>query len=215
MTEVRSLTNGGWFWIERAVIKTMAPRIGARGIAVYALLASMADRRQRCFPSQGYIARCLGCSPSTVSRAVRRLSELGLIRIGRKGFHFTYELLKAGPVTGTSRSSHGCTRDQSPVHTNKTQLTRLNNKMEIFNSFLPGRERGVEPESELKAELLARDLAVGLRDLGRLSLYRSYVYRFQETILRQCLSEVRSIPESRITRSRAALFAHLLTRHAP
>ena len=44
------------------------------GIAVYNVLASMANRNQECFPSQQYIADCLGCSRATINKTLKALA---------------------------------------------------------------------------------------------------------------------------------------------
>jgi len=82
--ETRGIHKGEWYWIHRAVIQEFIPRIGSMGLAVYNLLASMADRNQLCFPSQRYIAQTLGCSRTTVMKALRKLEGAALIRIERK-----------------------------------------------------------------------------------------------------------------------------------
>jgi biotin operon repressor len=93
--EVRDLRNGNWYWIHRAVIKEYTPKIGATGIAVYNFLASCADTRQSCFPSQKYIAEHLGYSRATVNKAIQVLEENKLIRIEKRSrYHCVYHLLK-------------------------------------------------------------------------------------------------------------------------
>jgi len=69
-THIRSLTEGSWYWVNKIIVQEYIPKIGSRGLAVYSFLASLADTSQRCFPSQRYIAKRLGCSRSTVNKAV-------------------------------------------------------------------------------------------------------------------------------------------------
>jgi hypothetical protein len=46
--EVRDLRNGYWYWIHKAVIQEYTQKIGAIGIAVYNLLASLANSTLCC-----------------------------------------------------------------------------------------------------------------------------------------------------------------------
>src|SRR3990172_6271236 len=93
--EVRSLKDGDWYWIQRAVIQDYTAKIGGTAIAVYNFLASLADRNQSCFPSQKYIARKIGYSRSTVNRAIKLLEEQSLIgKVKRSRYHCVYHLLK-------------------------------------------------------------------------------------------------------------------------
>jgi biotin operon repressor len=107
--EVRDLRNGNWYWIHRAVIKEYTPKIGATGIAVYNFLASCADTRQSCFPSQKYIAENLGYSRATVNKAIQVLEENNLIRIEKRSrYHCVYHLLKVRcKESKTKMSSEG------------------------------------------------------------------------------------------------------------
>ena len=71
----REMNAGEWYWVAKAVIQDYAPNIGSTAMAVYHLLASMADEKQCCFPSQKYIAQKLGCSRATVNQAVKTLAD--------------------------------------------------------------------------------------------------------------------------------------------
>lgn len=108
--EVRDLRNGDWYWIHKAVIQGYTQKVGAIGIAVYNLLASLAGRGQGCFPSQKYIARSLGYSRSYINEILKVLERNGLIRIEKKGrYHRIYHLLKVRcqPLTVTIRGTSG------------------------------------------------------------------------------------------------------------
>jgi biotin operon repressor len=94
---VREMNAGEWYWVAKAVIQNYTPRIGVTAMSVYHLLASMADKKQCCFPSQKYIAQKLGCSRATVNSAVKTLAEIKLIYIQRKQrYHHVYYLLNVG-----------------------------------------------------------------------------------------------------------------------
>jgi hypothetical protein len=56
------------------------PRIGIVPKALYALMATYADRTGRCYPSVQTLASGLGCTPRTVQRALADLVEAKVIR---------------------------------------------------------------------------------------------------------------------------------------
>ena len=117
--EVRDFKDGEWYWIHRALIP-YTKKVGLAGIAVYNVLASMADGNQGCFPSQKYIADLIGCTRSYVNRLIKSLEFNGLIGIERKGrFHRVYYLLKCQPL--------GTTAHESPNQTEETQVLSIVN----------------------------------------------------------------------------------------
>jgi len=59
----------------------------------------------------------------------------------------------------------------------------------------------------------ARELASTLNDWGSLELYEAYVLNYPEAILRTILTEVMSVPEHKIKKSRAALFTFLVKKY--
>jgi len=102
--EIRDLRNGDWYWIHKAVINDYVQKIGATGVIVYSFLASLANDRQSCFPSQKYIADKLGHSRATINRAMKRLEDSGLIRIEKRSrYHCVYHLLKVRCNTGETQ----------------------------------------------------------------------------------------------------------------
>jgi hypothetical protein len=197
---------GQWFWLEKAIIRKYLPQIGASGFAVYSFLASSADEKQTCYPSQGYIAAGLGCSRSTVCRAIDKLESAKLIhRSTGAGGRRNYHLATISPDTGVDRKDSGCTgatelshqcnRDVAPVDTNNNQGRRLiNNQLENRNS-------------------LASFLADSLNNPDGLSVYESYARRYPESILRKVLSEAKDPPSHKIRKSRSHLFAYLLKKY--
>ncbi len=72
--------------------------------------------------------------------------------------------------------------------------------------------KGYRPRT--REELLALDLASALNDAKGLRLYLSYAKKYPASLLWKVLGEVREIPEERIRKSRAALFNHLVRKHA-
>lgn len=60
---------------------------------------------------------------------------------------------------------------------------------------------------------LAQDIALILGDTQNLLLYETYTRKYPEAWLRLLLAEVRSVPEHRIKKSRAAFFHYLIKRY--
>lgn len=214
--EVRALRDGEWYWIQKAVIRDYAKKIGTPGIAVYDLLASLADRNQSCFPSQKYIAQTLGCSRTTVHKSLGLLEENGLIEVQKRTrYHCVYRLLKVRCKADERQMSTQRASDVHQMDTNKNTLTRINTNTVIddkkFNcSFYEPHKRFVP---KTKKELLASDLAVALNDRKGLSRYLSLAGRHPEGFLRRTLSEAKEICDSKIKTSRAALFNHLIKKY--
>jgi len=213
--EIRDLRNGEWYWIHRAVIQDYASRIGAVGVAVYNLLASMADSGQLCFPSQKYMAKCLGYSRATVNKTIKRLEVACLIKIEKRDrYHCRYSLLKVRCKPSETQMSTRGNSDVKYFDTNDNDITRINNdidrlkiKKSNFMTF-----KGFKPKT--REELLALDLAQGLGDLSGFPLYLSYARKYPESALRKALSEARSIPAQKIKKSRGAFFNYLIQKHA-
>lgn len=71
------------FWMDDALIDTYGPKIGAYGIALYALLARHA-RQGQCFPSYKHMMRQLNVSRMTIFRTLQTLEKEGLITKERR-----------------------------------------------------------------------------------------------------------------------------------
>lgn len=202
----RKMVAGQWFWLEKAIIRNYLSQIGASGFAVYSFLASCADENQTCFPSQGYIAKGLKYSRSTVCRAIQNLEKMKLITrsLGSNGRR-NYHLSAISPETGVDRKDSGCmnatelshqrNKDVAPVHTNNSQGRRIiNNNWERENLF-------------------ASFLADSLNNLEALPVYQSYARRYPEAVLRKILSEAKEPPAHKIRKSRSHLFTYLLKKY--
>lgn len=72
--------------------------------------------------------------------------------------------------------------------------------------------QGQKPKT--KQELLACDLARDLGDQEGLPLYLSYAAKYPESLLREVLSTTRQMPQSKIRKSRGALFNYLIQQYA-
>jgi DNA-binding Lrp family transcriptional regulator len=208
---IREIKNCRWYWIDKAVIHEYAPEIGAMGIAVYCFLASLADSKQKCFPSQKYIAEKFGCSRSTVNKTVKVLEQHRLIkRVKRDRYHCTYLLLKVRCKAEETQVSSVGNSDVSGIDTNDNK--RIKNIINIdkgkiwtpkYNAFKKFRPRTRE-------EALALDLAEELDDYKGLPLYISFAKKYPESLLRKILGQVKEIPREKIKKSRGALFNHLV-----
>jgi len=213
--DLRKMDDGGWYWVSKPVIQEYVYKIGFLSACVYHLLASMADEGQSCFPSQAYIAEKLGCCRSSVSRAVKRLKDVGLIRTTGKGRdHSIYQLLKVKSCTIATQVSHPRKSDDAPADTNNTTLTRTNNNVvKVKNNDIQTNPLE-EFKPQTKEELLALDIAETLGDERNPRKYLYYANRFAESLIREVLSQVRQTPEQKIKKSRAALFVYLVHHYA-
>jgi hypothetical protein len=61
---------------------------------------------------------------------------------------------------------------------------------------------------------LALELADALNDMDSLQAYIGFTQKYSESFLRKVLAKVLSIPESKIRKSRGALFTYLVKQHA-
>lgn len=208
---VRQITNGDWYWIHKVVIQNYATRIGAFALNVYHLLASMVNKKQRCFPSQKYIAERLGCSRNTVNRAIRKLEDNHLIAIEKRDrYRCIYVLLNVRCASNEPQMSTGSTSDVAMGDTNNTKGKRINNDTLRVNKKLTF----TSPESPTKEELLATDIAHTLGEENNIKTYLSYANKYPESFLRRMLSEVKRTPSHKIKKSRGALFAYLVRHYA-
>lgn len=212
---VRDFQDGEWYWIAKAFIQHHAPHIGTLSAVVYNLLASMADANQSCFPSQKYIAERLGCSRASVNKAIKRLSDEGLIgKEGRRGSCCRYVLLKVGCQARVTGLSTGGTRPVNQANTNNNNITRINNNkvgIKKLSSLIPLKQKEIHPKT--REGLLALDIAKGLDDEKNQKRYLACTRKYPEGLLRIILAETREIPPEKIIKSRAAIFNHLLKNH--
>lgn len=212
--EVRDFGDGEWCWLNKAVIQEYTPKVGPMCIAVYTFLAAMADSDQSCFPSQKYMAEKLGCSRATVSRALKRLEGNGLIMIEKRSrYHCAYHLLRVRCSSDAIQVSHTGNSDLRQSYTNDNYLTRNINNIDIEDKNVAVMNlKDFKPNS--REELLALDLAEALNDPKGLPLYLFYARKYPEFLLRSTLGKVKEIPIEKIKKSQAALFNHIIQKHA-
>lgn len=210
---VRRIRDGDWYWISRTVVKYYASKIGLLSLGVYHVLASMVNDHQSCFPSQSYIATTLGCSRTSVNRAIKILKDHGLIAVDKSNKrHCRYVLLE---ITSNNTIHHMSKIDTTPVsahNTNDNHITKYNNDEDKYSvepldiRLLLGKKKARHSQHDM----LAQDLAEELGDLNHLNLYRKYVLQYSESFLRRILSEVKQTPIHKIKKSRGALFTYLI-----
>jgi len=212
--EIRDLRNGGWYWIDKAVINNFTPKVGAVGIAVYSFLASLADSSQSCFPSQKYIANSLGYSRATVNKSIKLLEKCGLIKIDKRSrYHCVYKLLKVRCKASKTQMSSERNSDVNQVNTNNNKLTKINNNIDSKNFLNFNHDTYKEFKPKNRQELLALDLAKSLNDLKSLPLYLFYSKKYLESYLRKVLGEVKEIAPEKIKKSKGALFSYLVKKY--
>lgn len=78
---VRDSRKGNWWWAENAIVDRYAKEIGATAFMVYCFLVRQSNQEGRSWWSQTSIGEALGISRSTVHRAIKTLSEAGLIAV--------------------------------------------------------------------------------------------------------------------------------------
>ena len=209
--QVRDIGNGDWFWVHKAVLGRFARKLKASGILVYNALAFFANSKtQSCSPTQEVLAKVCGLSRRTVIRKIKLLEELGLVKVERRRGGCIYYLLEPD----MTEVAQPCDKDdQSDVTGGNTNNNKLTKNKNIDNKkFLS--LKAYKPRPETREKLLALDLAEALHDLKGIAFYLSCARKYPESLLRAILGEVKEIPDEKITKGRAALFNHLLTKHA-
>ncbi|MCX6168684.1 MAG: helix-turn-helix domain-containing protein [Ignavibacteriales bacterium] len=196
MYNQRTMYAGEWYWVAKGVIWKYPSLVGFSALAVYFFLASMADERQSCFPSQKYIADHLGCSRATVNRAIQKLTMHKLIALEKKDrMHNRYYLLHVERCTKGIQMSHKRNSPVLKVDTNNTNQQEINN-----NTIAQAK----------KKELLAQEIAEILNDQENRKTYLQFANRYPEEFLRKIAAEVKLTPFHKIKKSRCALFTYLI-----
>ena len=211
------MERGGWFWVNKAVIRKYSGNVGFLALAVYHLLASMVDESQTCYPSQKYVADTLGCSRRSVSRAVRRLEQNMLISLWKTpGKRSGYRLLPVRMDTHDANLRHGSPKGETNGNTNNNTEQEENNNKFVCDSKCHDtiKESGTEAGGESRKELLAHDLAEALNDPAHFTIYLSYAKQYSESFLRRVLAETKMTPDTKIRKSRSALFNYLVYHYA-
>ena len=211
---LRDFKNGNWFWVDKKVVQKYVPQIGTMGFTVYSFLASMTDSKQRCFPSQKYIAENIGCSRSTVNKAIKALAKHGLIMKERKSrYRCAYSLIKVRCNEEETQMSRIRNSDVAQRNTNDNRRIRNNNNIDKRGKYFSKIRDFKEFTPRNREELIAVDLATSLDDCQGLPYYISLAKKYPEPFLRNILGQVRGIPQKKIRKSRGAMFNYLVQKN--
>jgi biotin operon repressor len=209
MTRTRSMGDGNWYWVNKALLRDHAKDIGALGVAVYSCLASFVDANQTCYPTQDQIGEILGYSRPSINKAIKLLEQRGLITVDKRGRHnCVYHLVRVRCKVKERQQSSTGTLDVKRRNTNDNHITRINNDTEVIHRNVAAESKFLQPL--IQNEILAMELADALNDRRNLSLYLSYSRKYPESLLRGVIREVQEVPSGKIRKSRAALFNHLI-----
>ena len=170
--QIRTLSQHGWYWINREILAAYGKRLKSSGIAVYNVLASYAKQgSQTCFPAQQTIADQIGLHRVTVNRKIRQLSRLGLLKIERLKDRCLYSLLNPDVTDPLHPCSRSDTRGVAPDYINNNKRTRINiNNIDSKNIFATDDKSFKEFKPQTREELLAMDMAETLNDLKSLQV---------------------------------------------
>ena len=213
----RTMEHGGWYWADKAVVQKYSGNVGFLALAVYHLLASMADENQTCYPSQKYVADKLGCSRRSVSRAIKRLVENKLISLWKTpGKRAACTLLPVRMDSIGTDVRHGRPEGKTNGSTNNNKEQEENNNKFVCDSKCHDtiKESPTGSEDKSRQELLAHDLAEALNDQTHYTIYLSYAKQYSESFLRRVLAETKMTPDTKIRKSRSALFNYLVYHYA-
>ena len=125
--EVRDQREPGWFYIDNEIVDLYGSRLGAYGVAVYAVL-SRHEKNHTVRLSQRDIAAALGISQDRVRKSLAQLAELRLINIEipehpSAGLISTITLLKVKKNERQALSSPPQLNATRSVHQNTERYT--------------------------------------------------------------------------------------------
>jgi biotin operon repressor len=135
--EVRDLRRKEKFFVDDLYLNGYAKKCGIYATGVYLSLCRHANKEQKCYPSQSKMGEELHISTKQVSRSIKKLEELNIIkkiRVGKK-LNNRYLLLDKSewtdsPITKDYQSGHIGTA--SPIHSNDTHISDTQKK-EVFS----------------------------------------------------------------------------------
>ena len=212
---LRTMKAGRWYWADKAVIQDYARTLGILAIAVYHLLASMADENQSCYPSQKYIADRLGCSRWSANRAVRKLIINRLVSVEKTAARRNiYRLIPLSVQQDHTTVLDKSNSDVGNGNTNNNQKQDINNDTFVRVQKDNTTDKHDDEDNESRFEILAKDLSQALNDQSHHSIYLSYARQYPESFLRRVLAETKMTPDSKIRKSRSALFNYLVYHYA-
>jgi len=198
--------NDKWFTMPRSLFKQFTSVLGINTVAVYCLLAAYADNHYKTRLTFPKISQKLGCTNSEAIRALHLLEDFHLIRsepiVGRTKMYQLLWVPPWGKLWGKMKEKSGPYRIDYSIN-NKYDIDGLINKI-ILNQNM----------NQTEETLFAYELADALNDREAIQMYISYVHRFSESLLREILTKVLSVPDSKIRKTRGALFNYLIQQHA-
>lgn len=180
-----------------------------------------ADRRSGFLArKQATIAGDTGIPLRTIRAWMRRLERDGYIAVQRSGRAQRIRVLRwAGTRRHVSAGQSGSTLPIRAAGNGQGPSADRRNLKQPGGEFGQGRLPYNIPstrdllQQRRREEALARELAESLGDRDRLDRYRRYARGVPEGVLRKCLGQVAATPAERIKKSKAALFAYLLSMH--
>jgi len=212
--EIRKIHAGTWYWVSKSIIREYTAELGFIPVGVYHFLASMVNKSQKCFPSQNYIAKQLGCSRTSVQKALQILHKKHLIEIHRiPKNRREYQLLSVSSASQNIKmiKRRSCTVQE--MVTNNTNTTNRKNDIVSVQSMDIHNKKINPATSNTKEELIAYDIVRELGEPNNFPLFLSYARKYPERILREALSAVKQTPNNKIRKSRGAFFIYLLKKH--
>lgn len=176
-------------------------------------LATFMDAKGHCFPSQEALARALGISRTAVAKRMKSLLSfrwrgkplVTAQKVRSQGGRFANTVYTILPQSSLAifdgeagRPGHVNGGHVAGVHPNQKGTEN-----KILNTVMEGK-RPVDP--------LALKLAQEMGDTRNLAYYRKVVQEVPASVLLRARGEV--LEEKRIKRSRGAMFAYLVKKHA-
>jgi len=212
-------------------------KISDREFKTLIALALYMDENGDCFPSQGQVARDLGCSRETANRRIKSLlnfrfnSKPVIKSVQTRGKHGEwnnnyYTILPVSQLkifekstkteeesNRVTKSSHGRSDDVAIWQNHHTNYNHTLNKNQLNNvkenAISKKKKRTPEKES------LAKEIGLQMEDDHSLGFYRNVVDKIPENIIWQALSEVKDTHlTGNIKKSKGALFTKIIKEKA-
>jgi len=197
-----------WFSLPKALFRNFSSILGVNGIAIYSLLAAYADTEFRSKLNYHKISQKIGCTNVEAVRALHMLEDLHLIKSEPENSKTkSYRLLWIPPW---GKLGEKMLKKSSPYRIEYS----INNKYDDDIDGLISRIIFKQKMNQFEETQLAYELAEALNDKEAIQMYISYVHRFSESLLREMLVKVLSVPENKIRKTRGALFNYLIQQHA-
>jgi hypothetical protein len=224
------------------VIDQEAKHLKKMRMAIWLLLYCLltADRKTGCLRRKiKTISHDLGVPARTIKRWLERLRRNGYLTTRSTGHALMIQVMqwkhlqtgqhltlqKASvwhPTRVTPDTSAQGLNSQNPLYLHhKSAMTadaNDNSTKEILTNERIGskvktfKNEGLRPST--REELLAWDLAEALHDTQGFPFYLACAKRYPEDLLRRIAGEIKLLPSHKITKSRGALFNHLIHKYA-